>query len=289
MDNIGFALPFLNAGDYTPITFLNTKKGANYVQKEGAFWRMMTFIPNSTTYNTTTNTNIAFEAGRIVGKFHSLLEPVDANLFKDTLPKFHNLSHRTEEIELALKTANSQKLETAKNAIQKAYGFLRELNHLDNEKLPVRICHNDTKLNNILFSKTTDKALCLIDLDTIMKGYFYFDFGDAIRTVVNTAPEDEQDHKKIVFNEGLFMAFVDGLAKNPSFLKDAEKESLPLGAIFMPFIHGLRALTDYLNNNNYYKVSYEKQNFDRCLSLFNFAEKALQKKEMMASYIQQKI
>lgn len=289
MNNIGFALPFLTAEDYTKITFVDTEKGTNYVRQNGAFWRMMTFIPNSTTYNTTTDTNIAFEAGRIVGKFHSLLAPAEVSLFEDTLPKFHNLNHRTQEFEQALKTADNEKLVTAKNAIEKARDFLTELHHLDNSKLPLRICHNDTKLNNILFSKTTAKALCLIDLDTLMKGYFYYDFGDAIRTVVNTAPEDEQDHEQIVFNENLFKAFVDGLASQSNFLTDAEKESVPLGAVFMPFLHGLRALTDYLNNNVYYKVAYENQNLDRCLSLFNFAEKALQKKEVMAAYIQQKL
>lgn len=289
MDNIGYALPLLTAEDYDKITFVDTKKGDNYLQQNGTFWRLMTFIPNSTTYNTTTNTNIAFEAGRIVGKFHSLLASIDIALFQDTLPKFHNLSHRTQEFELAFKNTDNQKLKIAEIAIQKAHYFLKELNHLDNEKLPIRICHNDTKLNNILFSKTTNKALCLIDLDTIMKGCFYYDFGDAIRTVVNTAPEDEKDHEQIIFDEKLFMSFVDGLAINPKFLTDVEKESLPLGAVFMPFIHGLRALTDYLNNNIYYKVSYENQNLDRCLSLFDFAEKALQKKTFMATYIQQQL
>ncbi|TLP75706.1 phosphotransferase enzyme family protein [Maribacter sp. ACAM166] len=289
MDNIGYALPHLGPDNYAQITFLSTKNGANYLQKNGGFWRMMNYIPNSTTYNTTTNTNIAFEAGRIVGAFHRFLKKIDVSLFKDTLPKFHNLPHRTQEFKLALNTSEPQKRQIAEVAIQKAHYFLNELNHLDTENLPVRICHNDTKLNNILFSKNADKALCLIDLDTLMKGYFYYDFGDAIRTVVNTAPEDEQNHEKITFNTALFEAFVDGLASNPEFLTDAEKESLPLGAVFMPFMHGIRALTDYLNNNIYYKVSYENQNLDRCLSLFNFAEKALNKKEVMSTYIKERL
>ena len=122
-----------------------------------------------------------------------------------------------------------------------------------------------------------------------MKGYFFYDFGDAIRTVVNNAPEDEQNHDLIHFDEHLFKAFVDGLVSNNSFLSSADISSLPLGAVFMPFIHGLRALTDHLNNNKYYKVTYENQNLDRCLSLFNFAEKALAKKDFMASYTQQKL
>tara|TARA_R110002051_G_scaffold115026_1_gene188009 strand:- start:3060 stop:4112 length:1053 start_codon:yes stop_codon:yes gene_type:complete len=287
MDNINYTLPFLNANDYTQIIFLSTKEGENCLQQNGEFWRIMTFIPNSTTYNTTNEYNIAYEAGRIVGKFHGLLKTVVIDAIEDTLPKFHNLAYRTQEFNEALENADNPKKQIASTAINQAHHFLSELVHLNNEELPIRICHNDTKLNNILFSKTTQKALCLIDLDTIMKGYFFYDFGDAIRTVVNNAPEDEQNHSLINFNENLFKAFVDGLATNDAFLTNSDKESLPLGAVFMPFIHGLRALTDYLNNNKYYKVTYENQNLDRSLSLFNFAEKALNKKHFMAEYIKE--
>ncbi|WP_036150728.1 phosphotransferase enzyme family protein [Maribacter forsetii] len=285
MDNIQFALPILHADNYAQITFLTTTTGANYLIQNNEFWRMMTFIPNSTTFDTTTNSNTAFEAGRIIGKFHQLLQDVNTSLFKDTLPKFHNLDYRTKEFQLTLENADVEKLKTAELAILKAQHLINELNNLNTDNLPIRVCHNDTKLNNILFSKTSEKALCLIDLDTIMKGYFFYDFGDAIRTVVNNAPEDEQNHDLINFDESLFKAFVDGLASNGPILTSAEKESLPLGTVFMPFIHGLRALTDYLNNNKYYKVTYENQNLDRCLSLFNFAEKALDHKDFMATYI----
>lgn len=289
MDNIQFALPILSADDYEQITFLSTRTGKNYFIQNNEFWRMMTYIPNSTTYNTTTNPATAFEAGRIIGKFHQLLQDIDTAIFKDTLPQFHQLSHRKQEFQQALQTADTEKLTTAKAAITKAQHFITELHQLNTGGLPIRVCHNDTKLNNILFSKNSEKALCLIDLDTIMKGFFFYDFGDAIRTVVNTAAEDEQNHNLITFNTTLFTSFVDGLAKNSSFLSSAEKESLPLGAVFMPFIHGLRALTDYLNNNRYYKVTYKNQNLDRCLSLFNFAEKALDHKEFMQTYIQGKL
>lgn len=289
MDNISYTLPFLNAVDYAQITFFQTKNGEHSLKKNDGLWRIMTYIPNSTTYNTTTNNTIAFEAGRIVGRFHSLLKDVDHSIVKDTLPKFHNLNHRKQEFNEALANADAQKKQIAEHAINKAHLFLTELEDLNIRDLTVRICHNDTKLNNILFSETNNKALCLIDLDTIMKGYFFYDFGDAIRTVANNAPEDEQNHEVINFNESLFKAFLDGLAVNSSYLTVAEKDSLPLGAVFMPFIHGLRALNDYLNNNRYYKVTYENQNLDRCLSLFDFAEKALAKKDFMASCIKERL
>ena len=289
MENVGRALLHLKADDYEAVSFLPTAQGRPYLEKAGHYWRIMKYIPDSTTFNTTADPQIAFEAGRILGRFHALLDPANPTDFKDTLPQFHHLGRRKREFESALESADHKKKQTAEIAIQQARHLLHELQHLNNAELPLRVCHNDTKLNNILFLKTEAKALCLIDLDTLMTGYFYYDFGDALRTVVNTAPEDETDFSKICFDEGLFRAFVDGLATNPSFLTDAEKNSLPLGAVFMPFLHGLRALTDYLNNNIYYKVRYENQNLDRCLSLFHFAQKALGKREMMSAYIQEQL
>ena len=122
-----------------------------------------------------------------------------------------------------------------------------------------------------------------------MKGYFHYDFGDAIRTIVNTANEDEKELSKITFNEGLFKAFIDGLSSNASFLTNEEIELLPISASLMPFMHGLRALTDYLNGNIYYKVAYENQNLDRCISLFHFTKLALQHEAYMGSVINTKL
>ena len=113
MDNIGHALPFLTSDNYAQISFVPTKTGKNYLVKEDNFWRMMTYIPDSTTYNTTSNTNTAFEAGRIVGEFHRLLKKADVDLFEDTLAKFHDLEHRANEFEEALATSEVQKREIA--------------------------------------------------------------------------------------------------------------------------------------------------------------------------------
>ncbi len=289
MGNINNALEELNDPTYSKITLIKTITGKTYFRDNHGYWRLMTFIDRSTAYNTTTEAPIAFEAGRIIGKFHLLLENTYLDDYVDTIPRFHDLNLRKKQFEEALTTADSKKIEISKEAILFAKKILVKLEDLNAIKLPVRVCHNDTKLNNILFSKNTNTALCLIDLDTLMKGYFYYDFGDAVRTIVNTAPEDEQDHTKIIFDKALFEAFVNGLAVNGPFLNQKEIETLPLGAIFMPFIHGLRALTDYLNNNTYYKVSYENQNLDRCLSLFDFTQKALNEQEYMKSVVSTKL
>lgn len=276
MGNIDHALQYLDAVDYAKIELISTKAGKAFYKDGSGYWRIFTYIEKSTAYNTTTSTEIAFEAGRVIGRYHALLKEADFNNYVDTIPQFHSLALRESQFKEALDKATQQKKAVATNAISYAKQMLIQLKAMENPDLPIRICHNDTKLNNILFSKKTNKALCLIDLDTIMKGYFHYDFGDAIRTIVNTAPEDEQEHNKITFEKSLFESFVKGLANNNSFLTKAEITSLPFGAILMPFLHGIRALTDFLQGNIYYKVAYENQNLDRCLSLFDFTEKAHQ-------------
>lgn len=289
MGNISNALQLLNAHDYTRIKLIKSKLGKTYYSNAEGFWRIMTYIEGSTTFDTTTSTEIAFEAGRIIGRFHHSMTKADLSKYVDTIPKFHNLELRKMQFLASLARTSSIKKETASQAISFAEEMILNLETINNIELPSRVCHNDTKLNNILFSNETQKALCLIDLDTLMKGYFQYDFGDAIRTIVNTAAEDEQDHTKITFEKYLFEAFVDGLDSNGAFLNEKEIETLAYGAILMPFLHGIRALTDYLNGNIYYKVSYENQNLDRCLSLFNFTKKAWSNVDYMKSILSQKI
>jgi len=221
--------------------------------KSNTYSEVVLFIKESVVYNTTENPKIAFEAGSVIAQFHKLTEGFDADRLEDTLLRFHDINLRYDQF-----------------------------------KNPSRVCHNDTKLNNILFSKE-DKALCLIDLDTIMKGVFIYDFGDAIRTIANAAPEDEKDLDKINFNLDLFSSFIEGLATEKDLFQEEEKIMMPRGAVLMPFLHGIRALTDYLENNRYYKVAYETQNLDRCFSLFQFAQLALDNQEAMTQIISDKL
>jgi len=289
MQNIHYALQYLNDENYHQISLISTVDGNPYLKlSESECWRLMTMVPNSIAFNTIEDETMTFEAGRIIGKFHSLLEEAPMDMFKDSIPGFHDLSVRIQQFEEALKSAASDRLKHAEKAILTAKKTLGELRFYDTGDLPIRICHNDTKLNNILFDKEDKRALCLIDLDTLMKGYFHFDFGDAVRTIVNTVEEDEKDLSKITFNKGLFEAFIDGLCMNSDFLTEAEIEHLSLGVKLMPFMHGIRALTDYLQGNIYYKVTYETQNLDRCLSLFAFTEKATEHMEYMQEIIAKK-
>lgn len=292
MNNVHDAFKYLNDVDYQKITLVTTREGNSYYKaqsEETTFWRVMTYINGSTAHNTTTDKKVAFEAGRIIAKFNILLEQAEADNYVDTIPQFHNLQLRENQFKDALAQAPEEKLKIAKEAITFSNEVLDLLREVNLNHLPIRVCHNDTKLNNILFSKSTNKALCLIDLDTLMKGKFLFDFGDAVRTIVNTAPEDEKNHEKITFEKELFEAFISGLAANGPFLSKEEIETLHWGAILMPFLHGIRALTDYLNGNIYYKVAYENQNYDRSLSLFNFTQKALDQSSFMKKIISENL
>lgn len=292
MNNIKHALLYLDAPDYRKITLVETKTGKEYLElhdEASDFWRIMTYIDNSTAHNTTTDSKIAFEAGRIIGKFHLLLEHDDTTNYVDTIPRFHELELRENEFKEALSSTIIERKRIAEPAIDFAHKILSVLEQINLSEQPIRICHNDTKLNNILFSKKTGNALCLIDLDTLMIGRFLFDFGDAVRTIVNTATEDEKDPTKITFEKELFEAFVDGLAVNKSMFSQKEIQTMPWGAVLMPFLHGIRALTDYLNGNLYYKVAYENQNLDRCLSLFDFTQKALDEMEYMKEVVRGKL
>ena len=292
MNNIKHALTYLEDTDYSKIVLVETKNGKEYLElleETSDYWRMMTYISDSTAHNTTTDPNIAFEAGRAIGKFHSLLQGADIENYVDTIPRFHDLNLREDQFNQAVTISGDDKLEIAESPIGFAKKVLGLLEKIDLDKLPIRICHNDTKLNNILFSKETDEALCLIDLDTLMKGRFLYDFGDAVRTIVNTAPEDEKELFQITFKKNLFESFVDGLAVNKSIFSTEELENMAWGAVLMPFLHGIRALTDYLNGNIYYKVAYENQNLDRCLSLFDFTQKALNEIRYMEDIIKAKL
>ncbi len=288
MGNIRRALGSLNSADYTKIVLVPSNSGNAFLKDtSGKYWRLMTYISHSTAYDTTEDKEVAFEAGRIISTFHHLLLDAPIDSFEDIIPGFHDLSLREIQFKEAMGSASSELKTTARHAIAFAHETIPRLQSWEKTELPVRICHNDTKLNNILFSESTGKALCLIDLDTLMRGYFHYDFGDAVRTIVNTASEDEIDHSKITFDKGLFRAFIGGISSNGSFLSDHELAVLPLGAALMPFLHGIRALTDYLNGNRYYKVAYENQNLDRCLSLFDFTRKALSEVSFMEQVIEE--
>ena len=283
--NLELVLPVLVREDYTRLKFYRTRSGSLFhIDGEKHVWRLMQYLPQSRAYHNTSDTKVAFEAGRILGVFHCLVAPLDPAELAVPIKRFHDLGWRMEQYEESLEQASEEALERTgaiRDFIAKTFKTLKTFQQLD---APLRVCHNDCKLNNILFSKEV-RALCLIDLDTLMPGLFAYDYGDAVRTVANPAAEEEKDLEKIGLSLEMFRSFSEGLSLNRHVLSQDEIAGLPMSIVYMPFMHGLRAFTDYLLGNKYYKVSYPDENLDRARSLFRFSELALEKQQEIIEII----
>ena len=286
--NIIQVLHKLKADDYKKIELFPTLDDNPYLLENDNCWRIQNFVNDSSAHNFTSNKKTVFEAGRIIGSFHQLLANEVSNDYVETVKDLNYLPFRIWEFREALKNTSQDLKEKALSQIEFGLSNLNLFDGFYNANLPLRVCHNDTKLNNLLFDQDNN-GLCLIDLDTIMPGYFHYDFGDTVRTVVSESNEDEKELERIKFNLSLFENFIDGLLKSKLKLSNEEISFLPISCALMPFMHGLRALTDFLNRNIYYKVTYPDQNLDRCKSLFRFAFLALQKQEEIKGIIENKL
>lgn len=264
------------------LKFFRTLTGDSYYRgDEGNYWNLMQFIDKSVTHETVPNEDIAYEGGRLLGQFLTLTEDFDASTLTEVIPNFHDMSFRYWEFDEALRLASSERKEKAKSSIELVNNAKEEMHILQNLKeageIKTRVTHNDTKISNVLFNKK-DKGLCLIDLDTVMPGIVHYDFGDAIRTTCNTAAEDETNLDLVEFNEDYYNAYLKGfLKKMEKSLTPIELKYLPLGAKTMIFIIGLRFLTDYLNNDVYFKTKYPDHNLDRAKNQFKLWQSLAEK------------
>jgi Ser/Thr protein kinase RdoA (MazF antagonist) len=240
-----------------------------YRDEEQHVWRMYPYLENTMTLEQVENCEDFEESGLAVGRFLSLLNGYPIETLHETIPQFHNLAKRYRDFEKATEEDVCHRAQE----VQREIAFVRAQRDeilkvsdlLQAGTLPLRVTHNDTKLNNILFDSRTRKAVCLIDLDTVMPGYSIFDFGDAIRFGANTAAEDEPDAGKVSLSLELYEAYADGfLAACGEKLTEQEIEMLPMGAKMMTMECGMRFLTDYLQGDVYYQTSRPAQNKDRC-------------------------
>lgn len=259
------------------LKFIKTKDNLPYYKdEEGNFWNVSLFIEGSKTFEKVENIEIAYEGGKLYGDFLNLTNGIDTKEIIDIIPNFHEMSFRYEQFYEALKNASSERLDLAKSCIQQARDLEEEmciLQNLKNEgKIPLRITHNDTKISNALFDEN-NKGMCVIDTDTVMEGIIHYDFGDAIRTICNTAFEDETDLNKVSFNIEFYEAFTKGFLQTIyKQLTLLDVEHLPLAAKTITFIMGLRMLTDFLNNDKYYKTAYKLHNLDRTKNQFKLVD-----------------
>jgi hypothetical protein len=259
------------------LCFVKTKDtGLYYLKKDGNFWNVMIFIDDSITYEIVVNKEIAYEGGKLLGEFLNHTSDFDSSLLIDVIPNFHDMSFRYKQYASAIQSASYSRLKKAAKYIKVVADLKSEMHILQELKeageIPVRVAHNDTKISNSLFDKD-NKGICMIDTDTVMPGIIHYDFGDAIRTICNTAAEDEKDLSKVEFNIEYYKAYEKGfLEKTKDSLSPISLKYLPLAAKTMIFIMGLRFLTDYLNNDIYYKTNYSEHNLDRTKNQFKLIE-----------------
>lgn len=247
-----------------------------YLDPQGQYWRLYTFIDNSHGYNVVENTEIAYEGGKAFGLFMSLLADLPAEGLTDTIPDFHNLEKRLDTFNKSVAADKANRVKEVAGEIE----FIKKRTEqmltipalIKSGKLPKRITHNDTKFNNILFD-SSDHASCIVDLDTVMPGSILFDFGDSIRTGANTADEDEKDLSKVDINLPIYEAYTRGFLKSTKHtLTEAEIDNLAFSARFMTFIIGLRFLTDFLDGDTYFRTSYPGHNLVRARVQFRLIE-----------------
>lgn len=238
-----------------------------YKDGHGNFWRMFVLLENTKSYDIVATEQQAREGGRAFGRFQQQLSDLDARLIKEVLPYFHHIGKRLDALKQAVSGDAKGRLEHAKAEVE--FVLAREarmrtiLQMGESGILPLRITHNDTKFNNLLFD-ARDQAQCVIDLDTVMPGYVAYDFGDAIRTIINSAAEDEADLDKITLNMPLFEAYTAGYVESAAqFLTKEEIDSLIEGVFLLPYIIGVRFLTDYLEGDHYFKTHHPEHNLQR--------------------------
>lgn len=259
------------------LSFIKTKTGASYYKgDEGNYWNLMVFIENSVTHEIVTAEEIAFEGGKLFGEFLEMTNDFDASTLCEVIPKFHDMSFRYSQFYDSLKQASDERLLKASVYIDLVNQMKEEMHILQNLKesgaIKIRVTHNDTKISNALFDKN-NKGLCVIDTDTVMPGIVHYDFGDAIRTICNTAAEDEKNLDLVKFNSAFYKAYKKGfLEKIGTAISEIESKYLITGAKSMIFIMAIRFLTDFLNGDIYYKTSYGEHNLDRSKNQFKLLE-----------------
>ncbi|MDE7321329.1 MAG: aminoglycoside phosphotransferase family protein [Lachnospiraceae bacterium] len=256
------------------LNVLKTKKGADWFQDSSKnYWRVFPFIENTMCLEKVESEKDFYDSAVAFGSFQRMLADYPAETLHETIPDFHNTPCRFQDFQKAVSEGDPARTVLAQKEIAFALDrkqdapILTDL--LSERKLPLRVTHNDTKLNNILFDTDTRKALCIIDLDTVMPGLSLYDFGDSIRFGASTGAEDETELAKVELSLSLFEAFTRGYLEGcKGSLTAKEIEMLPMGAKLMTYECGLRFLTDFLTGDHYFKIHRENHNLDRARTQF---------------------
>lgn len=256
------------------MTVFHTQDGLPYYKdEEGQYWRCYNFITDTYTCQAIENPQTFYNAAKAFGNFQCLLANYPSHTLHETIANFHNTPSRLRDLEDSIAADTAGRKSEAQGeiafALARREDTARLLNLLDEGNLPLRVTHNDTKLNNVLFDKESGEGICVVDLDTVMPGLSLYDFGDSIRFGANTAAEDERDLRKVSVSLELFEAYVSGyLSTAGKSLVPEEIRQLAFSGKLLSLECGMRFLTDYLNGDTYFRIAYADHNLVRCRTQF---------------------
>lgn len=254
--------------------FIPTREGAPlHVDEAGNYWRVYGFIERVRGYNRVERPEIAYECGKAFGRFESRLADFDAASLHVTIDHFNDPGYLQQQLEEAVSEDPCDRVRLARRQIEVVRSHSEEMLRLsrlaESGELPIRVTHNDTKVNNVLIDTETDKAVCVIDLDTLMPGSALNDFGDSIRTATNTGEEDDADLSRVGIDLELFEAYTRGYLKYAkSFITPIELDNMAFSAKLYAYLIGLRFLIDFLTGDHYFKTAYDHHNLQRCKAQF---------------------
>ncbi|MCM1347983.1 MAG: aminoglycoside phosphotransferase family protein [Firmicutes bacterium] len=258
---------------------------------QGEYWRLSLFIPDALTFDTV-NPHYSRKAGESFGNFQAQLVDLPQTLV-ETIPNFHNMEYRLQQLNEAIEADPVGRLARVRplvdDLLRRAHTMTAAERLHRQGKLPKRVCHCDTKVNNMMFDRDGN-VLCVIDLDTVMPSFVFSDYGDFLRSAANTVAEDSPELDKVDFRTDIFEAFTEGyLSTAASFLTPLEIEMLPYAAALFPYMQAVRFLTDYINGDTYYKTAYPDHNLVRTRNQVRLLEAVESRREAMQSFIQSKI
>ena len=272
--------------DYLFVAPLQTSGGMNYVNLENSYYRLFPFIENACSFDTVSDPRLAFEASRQFGEFTGLLSAFDTAKLHITLPDFHNLTLRFRQFNDSLQYGNKKRIEQTTESIR----FLKDQEAIakefelikTNPDFTLRVVHHDAKINNVLFDQRNNLGLCVIDLDTVMPGYYISDIGDMIRTYLCPVSEEEQDFQKIQIREEYFREIAKGyFSEMQERLSKSEKLHFVYAGKFAIYMQALRFLTDYINSDIYYSIKYSEHNLVRAKNQIVLLKKYLEKEDLL--------
>ena len=277
--------------DRKVLKFVPCQCGKYYYEHDGKFWRVMVFIPDTVSKSGVTPES-SYIVGETFGQFQASLADIPAQL-GESIKDFHNIEFRLQQLREAMEADKMGRLAETKDIadelMKRADDMTRSERLFREGKLPKRICHCDTKVDNILFDKD-ENVLCVIDLDTVMPSFVFSDYGDFLRSAANTQPEDSADYDKIEFRMDIFKAFTEGYLKTArAFLTPIEIENLPYGATLFPYMQTVRFYADYLNGDTYYKIQYPEHNLVRTRNQLTLLQRAEAHIPEMEAFIKEQL